>query len=80
MLLKRLCFAALAMFALSLASCSDLGPLVKPKPQAQLSALSLDFGTIAINKSTTRSPAPATRCRRGRRRSRCRQVSNGRST
>jgi hypothetical protein len=41
--------------AFALAGCSDLGPLVRPKPQAQLSALALDFGTVAVTQSATRS-------------------------
>ena len=56
MLQKAWCFAfPAAIVVLALAGCSDLGPLVKPKPQAQLSALSLDFGTVALNQSATRS-------------------------
>lgn len=48
--------AAAAGLVLLLASgCSDLGPLVKPKPQAQLSALALDFGTVAVNQSSIRT-------------------------
>ena len=44
-----------ALLAFSLASCSDLGPLVRPKPQAELSALTLDFGTVALNQTSSRS-------------------------
>ncbi|MGH7740888.1 MAG: choice-of-anchor D domain-containing protein, partial [Candidatus Eiseniibacteriota bacterium] len=44
-----------AYLAISVAGCSDLGPLVKPKAQADLSALALDFGTVALNQSATRS-------------------------
>jgi hypothetical protein len=46
---------AAALLAPLLAGCSDLGPLVRPKPQAQLSALSLDFGTVAVTQSASRS-------------------------
>lgn len=35
--------------------CSDLGKVVKLAPLAQLSALSIDFGTIAVSQSATRS-------------------------
>jgi hypothetical protein len=46
---------AAALLAPLLAGCSDLGPLVRPKPQAELSALSLDFGTVAVSQSASRS-------------------------
>lgn len=40
---------------LALAGCSDLGAPLKLVPQLELSATSLDFGTVAVNASVTRS-------------------------
>jgi hypothetical protein len=52
----RVMSLAVAAATLVLATgCSDLGPLVKPKPQAQLSALALDFGTVAVSQVASRS-------------------------
>jgi len=46
---------ALALLALAAGGCSDLGTPLKPMPQSQLSALSLEFGTLAVSQSSTRS-------------------------
>ena len=40
---------------LVVAGCSDLGAPFKPRPQSQLSATALDFGTVVVTRSTTRS-------------------------
>lgn len=40
---------------LAFAGCSDLGAPFQPRPQIQLSATSLDFGTVVVSRSTTRS-------------------------
>jgi hypothetical protein len=50
---RRLLPLAVTLFAL--AGCSDLGRVVKPVPQSQLSATALDFGTVAVSQSVTRS-------------------------
>lgn len=44
-----------ALLALLAAGCSDLGPLVRPKPQAQLSTMAIDFGTVVLNQTVTRT-------------------------
>lgn len=49
----RFTFVLVATLAWS--GCSDLGSVVKPNPQSQLSATSLDFGTVAVSQSVTRS-------------------------
>src|SRR5262245_25338894 len=41
--------------AMGLAGCSDLGEPIKLLPRAEVSATSLDFGTVAVSASATRS-------------------------
>lgn len=53
--MTRLSLSALAIAAVIAAGCSDLGTPLKPKPQPQLSATALDFGTVAVSQSNTRS-------------------------
>lgn len=43
------------MAILCLSSCADLGDPLKPQPQSSLTATTLDFGTVALSRSTTRS-------------------------
>jgi len=45
----------LTLAAITLGGCSDLGDVLKPQPQSQLTATALDFGTVAVSQSTTRS-------------------------
>ena len=44
-----------AVGGLTLAACSDLGSPIKLVPQLELSATSLDFGTVVVSGSATRS-------------------------
>ena len=46
--------AAIAWLVLG-AGCSDLGEPIRLVPQAEISATALDFGTVAVNGSATRS-------------------------
>jgi hypothetical protein len=46
-----------AVGGLTLAACSDLGSPIKLVPQLELSATSLDFGTVVVSASATRSVA-----------------------
>ena len=46
-------FALVAVVAIS--GCSDLGEPIHLSPHAELSATSLDFGTVAVSASVTRS-------------------------
>jgi hypothetical protein len=53
---KRLDMVLWALVAtMSLAGCSDLGEPIKLIPRAELSAVALDFGTVAVSASATRS-------------------------
>ncbi|HEU4724865.1 MAG TPA: choice-of-anchor D domain-containing protein [Candidatus Eisenbacteria bacterium] len=40
---------------LAVAGCSDLGDPFKPQPQSRLSATALDFGTVVVSRSSTRT-------------------------
>jgi len=51
----RVGFFFLILATITLGGCSDLGEVLKPRPQSQLSATALDFGTVAVSQSTTRS-------------------------
>jgi len=51
-LYKGLCALAAMM---GFAGCSDLGEPIKLTPRAELSATSLDFGTVAVSTTATRS-------------------------
>ena len=51
--MRRLHLIVLA--SVLVAGCSDLGAPFKPRPQSQVSATSLDFGTVVVSRSTTRS-------------------------
>jgi hypothetical protein len=46
-------FALVAVVAMS--GCSDLGEPIHLSPHAELSATSLDFGTVAVSSTVTRS-------------------------
>lgn len=52
-LLRRLIFALTSMVVV--AGCSDLGAPFKPQPRSELSVASLDFGTVVVSRSTTRT-------------------------
>ncbi|HEX7077945.1 MAG TPA: choice-of-anchor D domain-containing protein [Candidatus Eisenbacteria bacterium] len=55
-MIRRLSFVlAVATVVIPLAGCSDLGAPLEPRPQSQLSATLLDFGTLAVSQSATRS-------------------------
>ncbi len=51
----RLRLSILLAVPLVFTGCSDLGEVVKPMPQSQISANALDFGTVAVSQSVTRS-------------------------
>jgi hypothetical protein len=53
---KGLCaLVATVLFGSALAGCSDLGEPIKLTPRAQVSATALDFGTVAVSASASRS-------------------------
>ena len=47
--------ATVALVALSMAGCSDLGSPLKLLPHIELSPAALDFGTVVVSGATTRS-------------------------